>query len=417
MHNFKKAVAFLLATTVSLSVAGCGGEAFTDNDKFGATAEPNIQTAKTVEKNTDSNVVNDSVATADSSTDEVEATSTAHFVCVGDNIIHDNIYNEALEKGGGESYDFSDCYSHIAKYIENADVALINQESLVTDDYEPSSYPTFATPTALGDELVSLGFNAVSIANNHVLDKGSDGLASSLDYWDGKGVVRSGAYRSEEDKSEIKTMTVNGITFAFLGYTEYTNGYYADGDADVVYLDDEETIQSQIEQADEIADVVVVSCHYGTEISHELNQQQTTLTPKLVEWGADLIVGTQAHAVSTCEYIDKPDGGQAFVYYGLGNFLHTMDSIDAIVGIMGDLDVVKDNATGEITFENVKAIPVVSHYEGEDYYSDWYNCAVYPYSEYTDELLESHYMYSQGFSRDTIEECLSYIPEEFLSIE
>ena len=71
-----------------------------------------------------------------------------------------------------------------------------------------------------------------------------------------------------------------------------------------------------------MADVVVVSCHYGTEISNELNDQQKAITPKLVEWGADLIIGTQAHALSTSEYLDKADGTKAFVFYGLGNFLY-----------------------------------------------------------------------------------------------
>lgn len=211
-------------------------------------------------------------------------------------------------------------------------------------------------------------------------------------------------------------MEVNGITFAFLGYTEHTNGFsISDGEGKVIYLEDEETIQRQIEAADEAADVVVVSCHYGTEVVHELNNQQNTLTPKLVEWGADLIIGTQAHCVSTCEYIDKSDGGQAFVYYGLGNFLHTMYDKHSAVGIMGDLDVILDYSTGEVTFENVKAIPVVSHYEGQSYSGSWYNIKLYPLAQYTDELFEKNY--NNGVTRSIVDECLSYIPDEFLSIE
>lgn len=341
---------------------------------------------------------------------------TCSLLCVGDNLIHDNIYKEALKLGGGEKYDFTKAYEHITKYVKDTDVAIMNQETLVTDEYGPSSYPTFASPTAVGDKAIDMGFNVFSMCNNHVLDMGADGLISSLDYWDSKDIIHYGAYRDKNDADNIRTMEVNGIRFAFLGYMEHTNGIYLNGDVgEVIYLKDENRIKSQIEKADAMADVVVVSCHYGTEIMNELNQQQIDLTPKLVEWGADLIIGTQAHALSTCEYIDKPDGTKAFVYYGLGNFFSTMYNPKSLVGIMGKLDVVKDADNGNISFENVKAIPVISHFEADYYDGDWYNCAVYPYSEYTDELFSRNFV--EGFSRGSVEKCLSYVPKEFLSIE
>ena len=87
----------------------------------------------------------------------------------------------------------------------------------------------------------------------------------------------------------------------------------------------------------------------------------------------------------------------------------------SLVGIIGDIDVVKNYDTNEITFENVKAIPVISHFEADYYDSYWYNCTVYPYAEYTDDLLSRNFV--GGFSRQTLKDCLSYIPEEFLSIE
>lgn len=355
-----------------------------------------------------------------------EGTTKVHLCCAGDNLIHDNIYVEAQKEDG--SYDFSKCYAPCKKLIEGADVAILNQETLVNDAFEPSTFPTFSTPTAVGDAVVDFGFNVISMSNNHVLDKGSEGLISSLDYWDSKDVVHYGAYRDEADSEDIKTMEVNGITFAFLGYMEHTNGIYLEDGAPgkVVYLSEEDVIERQIRKADKMADVVVVSCHYGTEIMNELNAQQLYITPKLVEWGADLIIGTQAHALSTCEYLDKPDGGKAFVYYGLGNFFHTMydnDNADghqgkSLVGIFGQLDIIKDYATKEITIENVKAIPVISHFEGENWDTMWYNCAVYPYGDYSDEMFNKHMMHVRsGISRADLQYCINFIPKEFLAYE
>lgn len=430
MKSSKNIMGLAVSVFILAFFSGCGGERQNiTEDKLGGDkvistiAEPSEDSENT--ERTD----NDSTSDAEAEDKSSEPSQTENsvlrtkepsykcsLVCVGDNLIHDNIYKEALKNGGGEKYDFTKAYEHIEKYIKGTDIAIINQETLVTDKYEPSSYPMFASPLAVGDKAVDLGFNVVSMCNNHVLDKGADGLISSLDYWDTKDVIHYGAYRNEADSEDIRIKEVNGIKFAFLGYMEHTNGMALNGDeGKVIYLKEEEKIKSQIERADKLADVVVVSCHYGTEISNELNHMQVNLTPKLVEWGADLIIGTQAHALSTCGYLDKPDGTKAFVYYGLGNFFSTMYDTKSLVGIMGKLNVVKDPDSGKISFENVKAIPVISHFEAYQYDSDWYNCAVYPYKDYTDDLFAKNFV--EGFSRETVEQCLSYVPKEFLSIE
>ncbi len=75
----------------------------------------------------------------------------------------------------------------------------------------------------------------------------------------------------------------------------------------------------------------------------------------------------------------------------------------------------KDPSSGSISFENVKAIPLVQHYEADSFDSDWYNCTTYPYAEYTDELFARNFI--TEFTRQEAENCISYIPDEFLSIE
>ena len=343
-------------------------------------------------------------------------TATVHLLCAGDNLIHDNIYVEAEQLGGGK-YDFHSMYEEVKPYVQKADIAILNQETLVNDKFEAATYPTFSTPTEDGDAVVDLGFNVISMSNNHVLDRGSEGLIASLDYWDTKDVVHYGAYRDTEDSENIRTKTVNGVTFAFLGYMEHTNGFFLDDDepGQVVYLDEDVTIKQQIERAKEIADVVVVSCHFGTEVEHEINAQQQTMAPELADWGADLIIGTQAHCVSTCGYVTGENGHRAFCYYGLGNFFHTMYDRHSAVGIFGDLDITYDFATDEVTFENIKAIPTISHFEADSFDSMWYNCKVYPLATYTDEMFARNF--NDGITREQAMECLDCIPSTYLSIE
>lgn len=421
-----------LAAALLVSLGGCGtsiaDEGHSTLSRFETDTTTTTTTAATTSATDETSESGDSAtdsmsgdsasddSTPDDSKPEVREDAVVHLVCAGDNLIHDNIYEDARTPDGG--FDFSKCYEPCKGLIEGADLAILNQETLVNDAYPPSTYPAFSTPTELGDAVADFGFNVVSMCNNHVLDMGATGLISSLDYWKSKGILSYGAYRDAADADDIRIKEINGIKFAFLGYVEHTNGVPLENNApvQVIYISELERIKEQIQRADKLADVVVVSCHYGTEIENELNDMQITLTPQLVEWGADLIIGTQSHALSTCGYIDKPDGGQAFVYYGLGNFLSTMNgSGRPLVGIFGSLDVKLDGKSGEITFENVKATPVISHFEGESFDSMWTNCRVYPLADYTDEMLEKHFLTSHdGVTREELEGYLEYIPKEFL---
>ena len=338
---------------------------------------------------------------------------SVRIVCAGDNLIHSSLYKQANRRAGGDGYDFDFVYEKVVKYIEPADLAILNQETLVTDKFEPSDYPRFCTPEDLGKKMIDMGFDAFSISNNHILDKNEEGLLATLDFWDSqKGIISYGAYRDKEDMDNIRTLEINGITFAFLGYTEHTNGLSlpASSECEIVYLSELDTIKEQIQRADELADVVIVSPHFGIETTNIVTDQQKDLTRKFVEWGADLIIGTQPHTVQTMEFIDKPDGGKAFVYYCLGNFVSAQNTELTLVGIIGDLTVTKSLETGEITFSEVKAIPIITQY-GYNYS----NIHIVPYAEYSPELAASHG--SGCLSIDSIERVLSNVPDEFLSIE
>lgn len=342
---------------------------------------------------------------------------TVHMVCAGDNLIHSSIYNQAKRRAaanGEEGYDFGYVYERVEKYISSADLAILNQETVVTDRLEPSDYPRFCSPEDLGRHMVNIGFDVISMSNNHVLDRDEEGLLATLDFWDSQeGITRYGAYRDEEDMENVRLRTVNGITFAFLGYMEHTNGLRLpeDSPCKVTYLKELELIEKQIKRADELADVVIVSPHFGKEISNELTDNQIVLAKKFADWGADIIIGTQPHTAQTMEYIEREDGTKAFCYYCLGNFVSAQANPKALVGIIGELDIVKNSQTGEITLENPAAIPIITQYG-----ANYHQIHIVPYVEYTESELNSHGARGEGFSQKSIDKVLSFIPEEYLKI-
>lgn len=381
----------------------------TSGQQSTTTQEPPAETSAT-EQGTGS----DEQETSETAPPEPEESYCVHLVCAGDNLIHNAIYNQANARAGGDGYDFSYVYEKVIKYIEPADLAVLNQETIVTDAYPPSNYPMFCSPEALGDYMVDVvGFDAVSMSNNHVLDKGESGLVATLDYWDVKhpDIVRYGAYRSEEDMNDIRLMEVNGITFAFLGYMEHTNGLVNPGTMGtrLVYLSELDTIEQQIRRADELADVVIVSPHFGIEVTNIVTDQQRELSRKFVEWGADIIIGTQPHTIQECGWIEREDGTKGFVYYCLGNFVSAMSDPLGMIGGIGDLYIEMDPVTREITITDPKLIPIISHFE-----ANFRNVTIYPFLDYTEALASVHH---HGLSMEYINKALAYVPEEFLSIE
>ena len=105
------------------------------------------------------------------------------FLAAGDNLLHSGIYNDARLRAGGSGYDFSGIYKAIADKVKNADFSMINQETVFTGA-SPSSYPSLNAPQQAVKALADLGFDIISLANNHCLDKGGDGLAKSMTYLD-----------------------------------------------------------------------------------------------------------------------------------------------------------------------------------------------------------------------------------------
>ncbi|MDE6003863.1 MAG: CapA family protein [Oscillospiraceae bacterium] len=328
-----------------------------------------------------------------------------NFVAVGDDLVHSYVYSTAKEQASDDTkkdYDFHYCYENIADRIANADLAFVNQETLICNGkYDISGTNlNFNSPVELGDDLIDIGFDIINIANNHMLDKTADGLEACLDYWSDQqfehdNLVVMGAYYNEEDMQDYRIIKVKGLKFGFLGYTEHTNGYSLpeSSDLQIVYTDNEELIKQQIQELSEQVDCVIVSAHWGIEDSHEVTDEVKALAQNMINWGADVIIGTGSHTLETMEYLTREDGSKGFVFYSLGNFISAQTDNFNMVGGMGMFDICRDTE-GVITIENIKLTPLITHYD-----SGLTNVRVYPYDLYTDELIEKHYVpYSSGGS-------------------
>ena len=354
-----------------------------------------------------------------------------HVTAAGDNLIHHSVMVNARELAGGSGYDFKPLYSEVKYLIQEADVAVLNQETVISESNEvrgaEGGVLIFNSPPEVADAVIDLGFDVFTMANNHLLDMGTSGLEESINFWNRKAVENDltvlGAYLDEEDANNIRVREVNGVKIAFLAYAEHINGFDAlldDVPLRVIKNDEEDVIERQIKQARQIADAVIVSAHWGAEDTTIVSEDRTELANKMVEWGADVILGCHTHTAQTMEWIERDDGTKGFVYYSMGNFICAQTDNFNVVGELADFDIVIDGTTGELRLEDVGCIPTIVHYE-----SEFSNMKIYPYSKYSPELAERHglpYAVPQGtytdFGWDVINDIIDEaIPTEFRKLD
>lgn len=318
---------------------------------------------------------------------------TVSFAVTGDNLIHSSIYNQAHNRSETGGYDFIFAYQNVTDLISPADIAIINQETLIcNDEFEPSTYPCFNSPVALGDYMLEMGFDVFTIANNHTLDKGVKGLSACLDYWDSRPeAVVAGAYRNAEDKSHIRTNEVNGVIFSYISYTESLNGLSLPADSELIIGDanDMDAIAEDIKAAKEISDVCVVSLHWGVENSDVITDYQRSCAKKLAEAGADIIIGNHPHVLRDIEMIERSDGSKTLCAYSLGNFISAQSVGQNLIG-----GVLQFNVTSLVSeqgnkeppvISDVQLIPIVTHYD-----NGYRDVRLYKLSDYSPELAKVH---------------------------
>ena len=316
-------------------------------------------------------------------------TYKASLFAVGDALIHDGVYIDAntYKKGadGHYIYDFSDMFTDIADIVKDYDLAFYNQETVIGGkNLGLSNYPCFNSPDEIGLDLVKIGFNMVNLSTNHTKDKGIAGIKYSANFWEKQeNVYAVGSYTSKEKKEEAKFKTVNGINYAFLGYSTVTNGFTIK-DSESYYWDlyDKEKVKNDIEKIKDKVDVIIVSMHWGTEYTHVPTQEEREIAKYLASLGVDIIIGHHPHVIQPIEYVDD-----TLVIYSLGNFISAQDGTAKRVGMMASLEInktVTDGKTTSVTIDNVKGDLIWTYYRG------YKNFKVIPFSKLNNNLLNGY---------------------------
>lgn len=315
------------------------------------------------------------------------------LVMVGDCLIHGAIYDDARDNSNN-TYNFYKMVTNMKDVISSYDLAYYNQESIIGGtSLGLSTYPRFNSPVEVADAFIDLGFNLVSLANNHTLDRGKTAIYNSLDYWNSKeNVLTAGSYRTEQDKNIPKIREINDITYTLLSYTTSTNGLpiYKD-EPYLVDVFEKEKVKEDIEKVRDKVDLLMVAMHWGEEYSHNPNNEQKEIAEFLASLGVDIVIGSHPHVIQPVDFI-----GKTMVVYSLGNFIASQYGVEKLTGLVFSVDVKKKTSKDGvfITFDNLKA-DLSYVYSKMGKYRHGYS--VYPYKMLNDELLEGYKNYYQKY--------------------
>ncbi|MGH3114733.1 MAG: CapA family protein [Gaiellaceae bacterium] len=248
----------------------------------------------------------------------------------GDLLIHSQIYGRA-DALRADGYDFRPFFARIRPLVRRADLAVCHAETPIGAG-PPTSYPLFNSPVALARAIAWTGWDACTVASNHAVDKGEEGIRTTLRALERVGVRHAGTARTRREARRTTFLEAHGIRVALLSYTYGTNGLPLPHPWSVNLISVRRVIADARRARRRGADLVLANFHWGNEYVHSPNAQQRSVARFLLRRGiVDAVVGQHAHVVQP---IGRVRG--RFVVYGEGNLISAQDgeSRDGLMAVL-----------------------------------------------------------------------------------
>lgn len=205
--------------------------------------------------------------------------------------------------------------------MNQADILMVNQEfpfGTTGEKAEDKEYTFRVEPTHVGI-LKEMGTDIVSLANNHVLDYGTNALEETFLTLNGAGILYAGAGDSVERAKQMQTVEAAGETYGFIAASRVipVESWNIENSVPGVFTTySSGAIVSAIKEAKKTCDFLTVYVHWGIERSTTPEDYQVSLAHEYIDAGADLVIGSHPHVLQGIEfYQGKP------IFYSLGNFI------------------------------------------------------------------------------------------------
>ena len=331
--------------------------------------KPIIEQAKKLDKETQEifSVMDKNLLSASTPSGSLSRVYNVDLSIVGDILCQTKMLNDAKQDAG--TYDFTPMFSNIKQYIQNSDLAIGTLETNVTNDAY-SDDELYNAPIELLQAVKNSGIGLVSLAHNHVLDYGIDGVKETLTATNEQGIetvgVRKNKLTPEEESSNTTSnfsgiiKEVEGIRIAFLAYTYGLNeeSSFTDEEKSVVNIYSNELALNDLEYAKQNSNYIIAIMHWGDVNSSEVSDEQNEITGFLVENGVDMILGSHPSVVQPMQIVQDSTGKNVLVAYSLGNYIATLDNKNSDVEIILNVQIAMRSDEEKAVLQKVSYVPV-----------------------------------------------------------
>ena len=301
------------------------------------------------------------------------------IICVGDIMIHEPQLASQYDPQTG-TYNYENNFQYVKKYIEQADLALGNFEG--TFGGPPyRGYPAFSAPDELASALKNNGFDVVITANNHMVDRGHDGVLRTLEVLQKEGLTTSGSRREDTDPN-YSISEAEGVKIGVVAYTYETSGSGPEVSINGNYISQETAskinsfsynrldadlvkIKDTVHQAREAgAQVILLYLHWGEEYQSVPNLWQEQIVNHAVnDMQVDVIFASHPHVLQKMEMVSSEMGNRKVpVFYSMGNFIsnqrqETLQNRFTEQGMIARVNLDIEASSGKILDIRMDAIP------------------------------------------------------------
>lgn len=376
-HKTVAIIIMLIFVCIIMCVTGCGkkGETSKAKDTDRVTEKENVfgeekeeatstesdkgnntlQTTEAKPENPTKDITTQEITTKSEAINSEETTANKNIAATGDYkpvtlaftgdiYLSDILYNKYMTSGLTGFLGQS-----LIERFKNTDIMVCDHEYSATNlpDRYKADYQlfTFKAPTEREKLWKELQVDIVTLANNHTLDYGEQGLLDTFDALKANGISYIGAGKNLDEAIKADIREINGKKIAVLAASRFVpnTGWYA-GENKIGLMtsypgtDRFQMLKDEISRLknQEGCDTVIVFVHFGTEKTNQINDNQPVIAHGYVDAGADAVIGCHAHTLQGIEIYNK-----APIFYNLGNFLFESYSVDTAVA---NLTINEDNS-------------------------------------------------------------------------
>ena len=283
----------------------------------------------------------------------------------------------------------------VRDYLSESDMVFGNLETPVDTLADvPFMFPDYAKYNSHSKLLTSFRrdcgkpiFTALSVANNHTLDGGVDGLRRTLEFLDKEGVMYSGAglrsrpeSKKGEDNKRYLIIERKGIKIGFYAAAWGLNNpsLLGNGNTTINTIPGIAPLKKELidiaskhmiirQMKEDGAEFIIMYLHWGYEYELYPDPEIIKLGRELAKAGADLIIGSHPHVVQPSEIYSDNEGTQgrrSFIAYSLGNFTTTMYTPLCRLGAIKTFELFRDPITRRVEWKIPETVFVYNNPSG-----------------------------------------------------